>query len=105
MTRILSQQFNFELKSAHLIGECSGSTGLSLRSLFERRPDHSTLLDSVVPRQVRKLLSPILIVSGRDDRNVRRRILERSERANHADGGRPLTSARWRAGHEMLGVL
>lgn len=78
---------------------------LGLRSFFERRPGHSTLLDSVVPRQVRKLLSPILIVSGRDDRNVRRRIRERSERANHADGGRPLTSARWRAGHEMLGVL
>lgn len=53
---------------------------LGLRSLFERRPGHSTLLDSVVPRQVRKLLSPILIVSGRNDRNVRRRIRERSER-------------------------
>jgi hypothetical protein len=37
---------------------------LGLRSFFERRPGHWTLLDSVVPRQVRKLLSPIPIVSG-----------------------------------------
>jgi len=80
---------------------------LGLRSFFERRP----AIRHYATASCQGRFGNYLVLSSSypdamiDDRHVRRCIRERSKRANHADGVRPLTNASWRARHEMLGVL